>query len=79
MSGSMADDPRRDPRLAAALRELDGDPPADAVDWDAFYRILSARAARYARVGQTVAPRLQVTRRMPGGGIHAWLARELVR
>jgi peptidoglycan/xylan/chitin deacetylase (PgdA/CDA1 family) len=32
--------------------------------------------ARYARVGDAFAPRLQITRRMTGGEIHAWLDRE---
>jgi peptidoglycan/xylan/chitin deacetylase (PgdA/CDA1 family) len=33
--------------------------------------------ARYARVGDPYPPRLQITRRMSGGDIHAWLEREL--
>jgi peptidoglycan/xylan/chitin deacetylase (PgdA/CDA1 family) len=33
--------------------------------------------ARYARVGDTVVPRLQITRKMSGGDLHAWLAQQL--
>jgi peptidoglycan/xylan/chitin deacetylase (PgdA/CDA1 family) len=33
--------------------------------------------ARYARPGETVVPRLQLTRKMTGGALHAWLAQQL--
>jgi hypothetical protein len=33
--------------------------------------------ARFARPGDTVVPRLQITRKMAGGDIHAWLNQQL--
>jgi peptidoglycan/xylan/chitin deacetylase (PgdA/CDA1 family) len=33
--------------------------------------------ARYARVGDRVVPRLQITRKMTGGELHAWLTQQL--
>jgi hypothetical protein len=33
--------------------------------------------AQYARQGETVVPRLQITRKMTGGDVHAWLDQEL--
>jgi peptidoglycan/xylan/chitin deacetylase (PgdA/CDA1 family) len=35
--------------------------------------------ARYARPGDAVVPRLEITRKMAGGDIHAWLATQLPR
>jgi peptidoglycan/xylan/chitin deacetylase (PgdA/CDA1 family) len=61
-----SDDPRIARRLGAWLRAR-------------FGLVFVQEPARYARVGDVEAPRLQVTRRMTGGEIHAWLERELVR
>ena len=44
-----------------------------------FGLVFVQEPARYARAGDPAAPRLQITRKMPGGDIHAWLARELGR
>jgi len=35
--------------------------------------------ARYARPGDPLVPRLQITRKLAGGDIHAWLAQEIPR
>jgi peptidoglycan/xylan/chitin deacetylase (PgdA/CDA1 family) len=60
------DDPRIPQRLGSWLRER-------------FGLVFVQEPARYARPGDAFVPRLQVTRRMTGGEIHAWLARELPR
>jgi peptidoglycan/xylan/chitin deacetylase (PgdA/CDA1 family) len=63
--GQLATNDRRIPaRLGAWLRRR-------------FGIVFVQDPARYARAGDPYAPRLQVTRRMSGGDIHAWLEREL--
>jgi hypothetical protein len=42
-----------------------------------FGLVFVQEPSRYARPGDAYVPRLQVTRRMAGGVIHAWLEREL--
>ena len=59
-------DPRIPRRLGNWLRERYG-------------LVFVQEPARYARAGDAFVPRLQVTRRMTGGEIHAWLERELPR
>jgi peptidoglycan/xylan/chitin deacetylase (PgdA/CDA1 family) len=44
-----------------------------------FGMVFVQEPARYARPGDGLVPRLQITRRMAGGEIHAWLERELPR
>ncbi|HEX7300469.1 MAG TPA: polysaccharide deacetylase family protein [Solirubrobacteraceae bacterium] len=39
-----------------------------------FGLVFVQEPAHYARPGETVVPRLQITRKMSGGDIHAWLA-----
>jgi peptidoglycan/xylan/chitin deacetylase (PgdA/CDA1 family) len=58
------DDPGIPQRLGAALRERYG-------------IVFVQQPARYARPGDTVVPRLQITRKMTGGAIHAWLSHQL--
>jgi hypothetical protein len=52
-------DPPPDPRLQAALRDLEGDAPHEQVDWQALRGAISARAemplARRRRVRRTAA------------------------
>jgi hypothetical protein len=59
-------DPRIPLRLGAWLR-------------DRFGLVFVQQPAAYARLGDTLVPRLQITRRMAGGEIHAWLGRQLPR
>jgi poly-beta-1,6-N-acetyl-D-glucosamine N-deacetylase len=59
-----SNDPRIPDRLGSWLR-------------DRFSLVFVQEPARYARAGDTFAPRLQITRRMAGGEIHAWLERKL--
>jgi peptidoglycan/xylan/chitin deacetylase (PgdA/CDA1 family) len=59
-------DPRIPPRLGGWLR-------------DRFGLVFVQQPAAYARRGETLVPRLQVTRRMAGGEIHAWLGQQLPR
>jgi hypothetical protein len=40
----MTNEPIRDPKLVAALRRHEGDPPLDAVDWERMLRTVTARA-----------------------------------
>jgi peptidoglycan/xylan/chitin deacetylase (PgdA/CDA1 family) len=44
-----------------------------------FGLVFVQQPALYAHPGETVVPRLQITRKMPGGDIHAWLAQQLPR
>jgi peptidoglycan/xylan/chitin deacetylase (PgdA/CDA1 family) len=65
--GQLASNDRRIPRrLGRWLRER-------------FGLVFVQEPSHYARVGGVPAPRLQVTRRMAGGEIHAWLERGLGR
>lgn len=58
------DDPAIPKRLGALLRERYG-------------IVFVQEPARYARPGDTVVPRLQITRRMTGGDLHEWLKQQL--
>jgi peptidoglycan/xylan/chitin deacetylase (PgdA/CDA1 family) len=58
------DDPGIPARLGTLLRERYG-------------IVFVQQSARYAKPGDTVVPRLQITRKMTGGDIHAWLKQEL--
>jgi peptidoglycan/xylan/chitin deacetylase (PgdA/CDA1 family) len=58
------DDPGIPQRLGAILRERYG-------------IVFVQEPARYARPGETVVPRLQITRKMTGGDLHAWLRQQL--
>ena len=58
------DDPGIPARLGAIVRERYG-------------IVFVQEPARYARVGDRVVPRLQITRKMTGGELHAWLAQQL--
>jgi peptidoglycan/xylan/chitin deacetylase (PgdA/CDA1 family) len=58
------DDPGIPQRLGAILRRRYG-------------IIFVQEPARYARPGDTVVPRLQLTRKMAGGDVHAWLKQQL--
>jgi hypothetical protein len=53
-----------DPRIAQLLG-----------DWlrKRFGLIFVQKPAQYARPGEAVVPRLQITRKMTGGDLHAWL------
>jgi peptidoglycan/xylan/chitin deacetylase (PgdA/CDA1 family) len=63
--GQLATDDRAIPqRLGAIARERYG-------------IVFVQQPAHYARVGDTTVPRLQITRKMTGGDLHAWLAQEL--
>jgi hypothetical protein len=42
-----------------------------------FGLVFVQQPARYALPGETLVPRLQITRRMAGGDIHAWLNQQL--
>jgi hypothetical protein len=65
--GQLATNDRRIPaRLGAWLRAR-------------FGLVFVQEPARYARPGDALVPRLQITRKMTGGDIHAWLERELPR
>jgi peptidoglycan/xylan/chitin deacetylase (PgdA/CDA1 family) len=44
-----------------------------------FGLVFVQQPALYALPGQAVVPRMQITRKMPGGDIHAWLAQQLPR
>jgi peptidoglycan/xylan/chitin deacetylase (PgdA/CDA1 family) len=57
------DDPAIPGRLGALLRERYG-------------LVFVQQPARYARPGEAVVPRLQITRKMAGGDIHAWLSQQ---
>jgi peptidoglycan/xylan/chitin deacetylase (PgdA/CDA1 family) len=46
---------------------------------DRFGLVFVQQPAAYARRGDTLVPRLQITRRMAGGEVHAWLGRQLPR
>jgi peptidoglycan/xylan/chitin deacetylase (PgdA/CDA1 family) len=48
-----------------------------AIARDRYGIVFVQQPARYARVGDTVVPRLQITRKMTGGDLHAWLAQQL--
>ena len=61
-----SDDPGIPGRLGALLRERYG-------------IVFVQQPARYARPGESVVSRLQVTRKMTGGDIHAWLSEQLPR
>jgi hypothetical protein len=58
------DDPGIPGRLGAILRQRYG-------------TVFVQQPARYARPGETVVARLQITRKMAGGDIHAWLKQQL--
>jgi peptidoglycan/xylan/chitin deacetylase (PgdA/CDA1 family) len=58
------DDPGIPGRLGAILRQRYG-------------IVFVQQPAHYARPGETVVPRLQITRKMAGGDIHAWLKQQL--
>jgi peptidoglycan/xylan/chitin deacetylase (PgdA/CDA1 family) len=58
------DDPAIPQRLGALLHERYG-------------IVFVQQPARYAKPGDTVVPRLQITRKMAGGDIHAWLKEQL--
>jgi hypothetical protein len=58
------DDPAIPQRLGALLQQRYG-------------IVFVQQPARYARPGDTVVPRLQITRKMAGGDIHAWLRQQL--
>jgi peptidoglycan/xylan/chitin deacetylase (PgdA/CDA1 family) len=58
------DDPGIPGRLGALLRRRYG-------------VVFVQQPARYARPGETVVPRLQITRKMAGGDIHSWLSQQL--
>jgi peptidoglycan/xylan/chitin deacetylase (PgdA/CDA1 family) len=58
------DDPGIPQRLGAILRRRYG-------------IVFVQELARYARPGETVVPRLQVTRKMTGGDLHTWLKQQL--
>jgi peptidoglycan/xylan/chitin deacetylase (PgdA/CDA1 family) len=58
------DDPGIPQRLRAILRQRYG-------------IVFVQEPARYARPGETVVPRLQITRKMTGGDLHAWLKQQL--
>jgi peptidoglycan/xylan/chitin deacetylase (PgdA/CDA1 family) len=58
------DDPGIPQRLGAILRERYG-------------IVFVQEPARYARPGESVVPRLQITRKMTGGALHAWLKQQL--
>ena len=58
------DDPCIPGRLGAILRQRYG-------------IVFVQQPARYAHPGETVVPRLQITRKMAGGDIHAWLKQQL--
>ena len=60
------DDPGIPGRLGALLRERYG-------------LVFVQQPARYARPGEAVVPRLQITRKMTGGDLHAWLSQQLPR
>jgi peptidoglycan/xylan/chitin deacetylase (PgdA/CDA1 family) len=60
------DDPRIPHRLGTWLRAR-------------FGLVFVQAPARYARHADTLIPRLQITRKMAGGEIHAWLAQQLPR
>jgi peptidoglycan/xylan/chitin deacetylase (PgdA/CDA1 family) len=65
--GQLATNDRRIPRqLGAWLRAR-------------FGLVFVQQPSRYARPADAFIPRLQITRKMAGGEIHAWLARELPR
>jgi peptidoglycan/xylan/chitin deacetylase (PgdA/CDA1 family) len=65
--GQLATDDRAIPQwLGALLRERYG-------------IVFVQQPAAYAKPGETVVPRLQITRRMSGGDIHAWLSQQLPR
>ncbi|MEN3284986.1 MAG: hypothetical protein V7607_6126 [Solirubrobacteraceae bacterium] len=57
------DDPGIPGRLGAILRQRYG-------------IVFVQQPAHYARPGETVVPRLQITRKMAGGDIHAWLRQQ---
>jgi peptidoglycan/xylan/chitin deacetylase (PgdA/CDA1 family) len=65
--GQLSTDDRRIPRKLGAW--LQG----------RFGLVFVQQPALYAHPGETVVPRLQITRKMPGGDIHAWLAQQLPR
>jgi peptidoglycan/xylan/chitin deacetylase (PgdA/CDA1 family) len=63
--GQLSTNDRRIPRrLGAWLRER-------------FGLVFVQQPARYARPGDALVARLQITRKMAGGDIHAWLAQQL--
>jgi peptidoglycan/xylan/chitin deacetylase (PgdA/CDA1 family) len=65
--GQLASDDAGIPgRLGALLRERYG-------------IVFVQQPAGYARPGESVVPRLQITRKMAGGDIHAWLSQQLPR
>jgi peptidoglycan/xylan/chitin deacetylase (PgdA/CDA1 family) len=65
--GQLASDDAGIPgRLGALLRERYG-------------IVFVQQPARYARPGESVVPRLQITRKMAGGDIHAWLSQQRPR
>jgi peptidoglycan/xylan/chitin deacetylase (PgdA/CDA1 family) len=55
--------------------------PRDLGTWleQRFGLVFVQDPARYARPGDAVVPRMQITRKMAGGDIHAWLAQQLPR
>jgi peptidoglycan/xylan/chitin deacetylase (PgdA/CDA1 family) len=58
------DDPGIPGRLGAILRQRYG-------------MVFVQQPARYAHPGESVVPRLQITRKMTGGALHAWLKQQL--
>jgi peptidoglycan/xylan/chitin deacetylase (PgdA/CDA1 family) len=60
------DDPAIPQRLGALLHQRYG-------------IVFVQQPAAYAKPGETVVPRLQITRKMAGGDIHAWLSQQLPR
>jgi peptidoglycan/xylan/chitin deacetylase (PgdA/CDA1 family) len=65
--GQLATDDRAIPQRLGALLE------------QRYGIVFVQQPAAYAKPGETVVPRLQITRKMAGGDIHAWLAQQLPR